>query len=105
MRPLSAFLVAAALLSTPALAQYNASAGVNAPVVKLQESYRDDKTGETKTRTIVTTPTKDAFGNAKGNQYDLAVDGAFEGQTVAVLHFYTGEGFDFSKPKAALQEK
>ena len=30
---------------------------------------------------------------------------AFEGQTVAVLHFYTGEGFDFSLPKAALKEK
>jgi hypothetical protein len=97
--------VAAALLSTPALAQYNASAGVNAPTVTKTESYRDDKTGEQKTRTIVTTPAKDSFGNAKGNQYDLAVDGAFDGQTVAVLHFYTGEGFDFEKPKAALKEK
>jgi hypothetical protein len=105
MRPFSAFLVAAALLSTPALAQYNATAGVNAPVEKRAEAYRDDKTGELKTRTVVTTPAKDGFGNAKGNQYDLAVDGAFDGQTVAVLHFYTGEGFDFEKPKAALKEK
>ena len=47
----------------------------------------------------------DQHGNAKGNQYDLAVDGAFEGQTVAVLQFYTGEGFDFSLPKSALKEK
>src|SRR4051812_12615203 len=101
MRPFSAFLVAAALFSTPALAQYNSSAGVNAPTAQRVESYRDDKTGETKTRTIVTTPAKDSFGNAKGNQFDLAVDGAFDGQTVAVLHFYTGEGFDFSQPKAA----
>jgi hypothetical protein len=47
----------------------------------------------------------DRHGNAQGNQYDLAVDGAFQGETVAVLHLYTGEGFDFSLPKAALQEK
>ncbi|MBX7095843.1 MAG: hypothetical protein K1X56_14065, partial [Flavobacteriales bacterium] len=47
----------------------------------------------------------DNFGNANGNQYDLAVDGAFDGQTIVVLHLYTGEGFDFSLPKAALQEK
>ena len=47
----------------------------------------------------------DIHGNAEGNQYDLAVDGAFQGETVAVLHLYTGEGFDFSLPKAALKEK
>ena len=47
----------------------------------------------------------DQHGNAQGNEYDLAVDGAFEGETVAVLHLYTGEGFDFSLPKAALKEK
>ena len=47
----------------------------------------------------------DKHGNADGNQYDLAVDGAFEGETIAVLHLYTGEGFDFSLPKAALKEK
>lgn len=47
----------------------------------------------------------DSWGNAAGNQYDLVVDGAFEGQTVAVLHLYTGEGFDFALPKAALAEK
>ena len=47
----------------------------------------------------------DRHGNADGNQYDLAVDGAFQGETVAVLHLYTGEGFDFSLPKAALKEK
>ncbi len=47
----------------------------------------------------------DGYGNADGNQYDLAVDGAFEGQTVTVLHLYTGEGFDFKLPEAALKEK
>lgn len=47
----------------------------------------------------------DQHGNAMGSQYDLAVDGAFEGETVAVLHLYTGEGFDFELPKAALKQK
>lgn len=47
----------------------------------------------------------DKHGNAEGSQYDLAVDGAFEGETIAVLQLYTGEGFDFSLPKAALKEK
>lgn len=47
----------------------------------------------------------DKYGNAESNQYDLAVDGAFIGNTIAVLHFYTGENFNFEKPKAALAEK
>ena len=48
---------------------------------------------------------KDNFGNVTSNQYDLAVDGAFDGQTIVVLHLYTKENFDFEKPKAALKEK
>jgi len=48
---------------------------------------------------------RDAFGNAAGSGYDLGLDGAFKGSTVGVLHLYTGEGFDFSLPKAALEEK
>jgi hypothetical protein len=61
----------------------------------------DDVSGEVKKVKV----DADVHGNAQGNQYDLAVDGAFQGQTIAVLHLYTGEGFDFSLPKAALQEK
>jgi hypothetical protein len=47
----------------------------------------------------------DKYGNASSNDFDLAVDGAFEGKTIAVLHFYTGENFDFELPKKALAEK
>ena len=47
----------------------------------------------------------DSFGNANGSEFDLATDGAFTGNTVAVLHLYTGEGFDFEEPKAALEQK
>lgn len=95
------------LLSFSAFAQYSAHAGQNAPSAVVSESYKDEKTGETKTRQVerrldVAT---DRYGNASGNQFDLAVDGAFEGQTVAVLHFYTMENFDFSLPKAALKQK
>lgn len=47
----------------------------------------------------------DKYGNASGSEFDLAKDGAFKGQTIAVLHFYTGGGFDFSLPKEALMQK
>lgn len=51
----------------------------------------------------------DSYGNAVGNNYDLAVDGAFKGNTVAVLQLYSGNrhnaGFDFEDPKKALAEK
>jgi hypothetical protein len=87
-----------------ASAQFNESRGQNAPTESAQEDYLTDE-GEKKTRTVRRRPTADAFGNAVGSQFDLAVDGAFDGQTVAVLHLYTGEGFDFSLPKAALGEK
>jgi hypothetical protein len=48
---------------------------------------------------------KDQFGNAEGSKYDLGRDGAFEGLQIAVLHLYTGQGFDFELPKAALAVK
>jgi hypothetical protein len=47
----------------------------------------------------------DSFGNPLGNEFDLAKDGAFKGYSIAVLHLYTGESFDFLKPQAALKEK
>lgn len=48
---------------------------------------------------------KDRHGNPQGSQYDLARDGAFEGLQIAVLHLYTGGGFDFHLPQASLAEK
>lgn len=53
--------------------------------------------------TLVERPvTSDAHGNAAGNRYDLAVDGAFDGQTIVVLQLYE---FPFEAPRAALAEK
>lgn len=93
------------LLSTQLMAQYNACAAksvVTEPVAVELVNDKGEKEIVYEERKVTTT---DNFGNASGNQYDLAVDGAFEGQTIVVLHFYTGEGFDFEKPKAALKEK
>jgi len=48
---------------------------------------------------------RDKYGNPEGAQYDLVKDNGFAGYTIAVLHLYTGEGFDFKLPEAALAEK
>jgi len=48
---------------------------------------------------------RDRFGNPKGEYFDLALDNAFTGTKIAVLHLYTGEGFDFELPKEALAKK
>ncbi len=47
----------------------------------------------------------DQYGNPLGSEYDLAKDGAFKDFTIAVLHLYTGEGFDFHLPEQALKDK
>lgn len=87
-------------------AQYNACAAKSVVTESVTVERLDATTGEKRIeyeeRTV---ENRDDFGNVRGNQYDLAVDGAFEGQTIVVLHFYTGENFDFEKPKAALKEK
>ncbi len=48
---------------------------------------------------------RDRYGNLIGATYDLCPDYAFKGDNIAVLHLYTGEGFDFNLPKAALEKK
>jgi hypothetical protein len=57
--------------------------------------------GKTTVRGVPT----DRHGNATGSEWDLAQDGGFLGHTIAVLHFYTSEGFDFKKPTEALKKK
>jgi len=89
-------------VAAPALAQYSQAAGQNAPMVQTREQHRDEKTGQVVDRVVEKEASKDRHGNAQGNQFDLAVDGAFEGQTVAVIQLYP---FPFDLPKAALKEK
>ncbi len=92
------------LIPTGLVAQYNKCAAKNIVTETVEETYINDETGIEEVRRVEKEVASDGFGNAQGNQYDLAVDGAFEGQTIAVLHFYTA-GFDFSLPKNALAEK
>jgi hypothetical protein len=99
-------------LALPANAQlYNDVAGQSAPRAKKKEPLRsksgkvlrDDK-GHIRYHEVEVAPDRDGYGNARGNEYDLARDGAFEGQTVAVLNLCARE-VDFSRPQAALSEK
>lgn len=89
------------LTSGSAFAQYNSVAGQSAPRVKESQSYTDDS-GIRRERVVERAPVKDHFGNANGAQFDLAVDGAFEGQTVAVIQLYD---FPFEDARAALKQK
>lgn len=91
-----------ALCALPAFAQYTPSAGQNAPAAAYAES-RDDRTGHVTLRKLEAAPIeKDGHGNARGNQYDLAVDGAFDGQTVLILDQV---GNTLVNTRAALREK
>jgi hypothetical protein len=98
-------LCAGLALPAAARAQYTAAAGRSAPMDAVESVTRDAATGKLERKTVYVPPKRDPHGNAHGSKYDLAVDGAFEGQTIAVLHFYTGMGFDFSLPRGALAEK
>lgn len=102
MRPLL-LVLALLLFGGTAHAQYTKSAGKNAPMDEISRSYRD-RDGVLRTETVEVAAKQDGWGNAQGNQHDLAIDGAFDGQTVAVIQLYTID-FDFHLPKAALKEK
>ncbi len=88
-----------------AQAQYNSCAAKSKVEERVEVQTLDVNTGQAVTTyeyKALDAEKKDGFGNAKGNQYDLAVDGAFEGQTVVILQMYP---FDIEKPTAALSEK
>ncbi|WP_164016360.1 hypothetical protein [Pyxidicoccus trucidator] len=103
-------LLLALCLSLPAFAQYTRSAGTNAPAADIViETRADPKTGTVRQERIERPVQRDSHGNAASAQHDLAVDGAFDGQTVVVIQLYTGSDhgvpFDFVKPKEALAQK
>jgi hypothetical protein len=95
--------VLACAVAAPASAQYTRAAGQSAPATEVDRVQVKDGKGNVHYEEHVVPVKSDRWGNAQGNQNDLATDGAFEGQTVAVLQLYTG--FDFSLPRAALKEK
>ncbi|MDQ3262435.1 MAG: hypothetical protein M3Y59_02065 [Myxococcota bacterium] len=105
MRTMLAVTVVLALFSPSAQAQYSRAAGQNAPTQAVEREVRDQSTGKVIKQTFVEPVAKDGHGNARGNDFDLAVDGAFDGQTIAVIHLYMDGQFDFGLPKQALKEK
>ncbi len=101
--PAFAFL----LVSLPALAQYTPQAGksVAAPEPSAVEVV-DRDTGQMRTEMRERPAARDDHGNAQGARYDLAVDGAFDGQTILIVDYYSdAHGQDFSGPKNAVREK
>lgn len=93
----------AILTALPAFAQYTETAGQNAPAAERRlDRVQDETTGKMVTKEVFVPVHRDTFGNASSNQHDLAVDGAFDGQTVAVAQFYD---FPFDTARAALREK
>ena len=98
------FLVALLAGSVAHASPYTPARAQNAPTVAVEREVTTAE-GRREVQTVQVAAPADTFGNAAGNQFDLVVDGAFAGQTIAVLHFYTQENFDFSLPKAALAEK
>lgn len=95
------FVLMLMLFARVAAAQYNPAAGQNAPTVKVEVLDRDERGREVR-RTVEHKVAADHYGNAAGNQNDLAMDGAFTGQTVAVIQLYP---FDFEQTRTALAEK
>jgi hypothetical protein len=98
-RLLTALLAVAAL---PVFAQYNKGAGSNAPAAQEVKVEKRAADGTVRYETERREAPRDAHGNAVGSTYDLAVDGAFSGQTVLVIDLY---GQDFSQAAAAVGRK
>ncbi|MGJ8660931.1 MAG: hypothetical protein ACSHXL_02745 [Bacteroidota bacterium] len=87
-------------------AQYNSCAGKSEIYETTTKEVRNERTGKVE-KVVVKEKVKkvDGHGNAAGSQYDLAIDGAFKGQTVVVLQLCSVSSFNFDLPKAALAEK
>ena len=91
-----------AVVALPVFAQYNQGAGSNAPAAQEVKVEKRAADGTVRYETERREAPRDAHGNAAGSTYDLAVDGAFSGQTVLVIDLY---GQDFSHPTAAVGRK
>lgn len=97
-------IIAMLLISGSYFGQYNQNAAKNVILESVEEVYYDKVAKKSKTRIVEREVESDDYGNAKGNQYDLAVDGAFKGQTIVVLDFCE-DGYSFDTAKQALAEK
>jgi hypothetical protein len=103
MKTTLTLLIGITLWSFQSTAQYNSCASKSVITESRAESIFDTTTGTTEIiYREVEVAQKDSYGNVEGNQYDLAVDGAFTGQTIVVVQLYP---FDFEGPRKALAEK
>ncbi|MFC1609629.1 hypothetical protein ACFL6C_01600 [Myxococcota bacterium] len=101
-----ALVLAIAVMASSAHAQYTPSAGRSEPMMEKKVKVRDKRTGEMREQTVQVRPESDQYGNAQGNQFDLAVDGAFSGQTILIIDYYSNANAqDFSGPKVAVHTK
>ena len=62
------------LIPTGLVAQYNKCAAKNIVTETVEETYINEETGIEEVRRVEKEVASDGFGNAQGNQYDLAVD-------------------------------
>lgn len=84
-------------------AQYNACAAQSVVTRAEKVEVKDKATGKVVVHEVqVPINTENATDNLKGNEYDLAIDGAFEGQTILVFNLC---GNDYSGAKEALKQK
>ena len=91
------------ITSTSAFAQYNKSAGMSvAPSMEKRRVQVSDDSGQVRYEEKEVQVKRDGYGNAADSSYDLAVDGAFEGQTIVVLQLYP---FSFDQAREALARK
>jgi len=77
------------LFSSTSFAQYNKSAGRSSAPASVEREYKfEDDQGNVRTEVRKEKVKRDSYGNASSSDFDLAVDGAFEGQTVVVLQLH-----------------
>ncbi|MEK8018776.1 MAG: hypothetical protein VSS75_018035 [Candidatus Parabeggiatoa sp.] len=68
---------------------------------KAQSPYHEKNKGEN----LIFGVPMDEHGNPECQDCELVKDRGFESCMIAVLHLYTGEGFDFQLPQQALEKK
>lgn len=99
---LSLLVLLTTFAATPAFAQYNRAAGVSAPKAQAETVTRTTDDGRVVRETVTVPVQRDSYGNAGDSQFDLAVDGAFGGQTIVVVQLFQ---FDFGQARTALEKK
>lgn len=106
MRSLVLALVPSLWAST-AVAQYNDQAGRSAVEAAPAQADGSREKGRSDRNVSQSQQiARDSYGNAQGAKYDLAIDGAFEGQTIVIVDLYSFQhAQDFSGPKNAVKEK